>query len=144
MISRLKINGFTLIELMIVIAIIGILMTYAIPAYSNYIIRSKAAECLTLANGAKIAVSERWSSTNSLASISDNTTALLQDANTIIGENVQSISVGSNAQIICRYNNNVPELSGKTITLTPIDTNGSLLWLCSTDIVNPAHIPGEC
>jgi type IV pilus assembly protein PilA len=139
-----KHKGFTLIELMIVIAIVGILMLYAIPAYSDYLIRSKAGECISMSNGAKVGVSERWSALNSLAAITDNTTALVAPAASITGANVLSVQVSANGVITCTFNNNDSELSGSTIVLTPNEAGGSLEWACTTTIVKPAHQPGNC
>ena len=133
-------KGFTLIELMIVVAIIGILVAIALPAYQDYTIRSKVTEGLSLVAAAKTAVAETYASNGAYPA--DNATAGLAVATDIKGKYVTSVTV-ANGVITIVYQNTGP-MTG-TIALTPTDNNGSTSWTCkvSANTFNK-YVPAEC
>jgi len=127
-------KGFTLIELMIVVAIIGILAAIAIPAYQDYTIRAQVSEGLTLAAGAKAAIAESWMNTG--ASPADRIVAGLGQTNTPTdtqGKYVAQVAV-ANGVITITYGNqaNAQLTAGPaTLSLVPYSTvDGSVVWQC--------------
>jgi len=135
-----KQSGFTLIELMIVVAIIGILAAIAIPAYQDYTVRAKVSEGLSLAGGAKTAVAETYQSTGSWPT--SNSGAGLASSASITGNNVSSVGVGNNGVITITYSG--APINGNTITLTPSDATGSITWACASSSIDDKYLPANC
>ncbi|MES0873756.1 pilin [Sinimarinibacterium thermocellulolyticum] len=125
-----KQQGFTLIELMIVVAIIGILAAIAIPAYQDYTIRAQVSEGINLAAGAKTAVAEVFQDSGTFPG--SNASAGLSQAASITGKYVTQVAVGASGVITATYGNEVnTKIAGGTCTMTPTDAGGSVEWDCT-------------
>jgi type IV pilus assembly protein PilA len=130
-------KGFTLIELMIVVAIIGILAAIAIPAYQDYTIRAKVTEGIGLADAAKTAVAEAYQSGDMKGVTA---LALSWIPTQAASKYVKSVAVDGTGLITVTYSAIVPQLTNKTLVLQPfintqvLATNqqGSIDWGCGT------------
>jgi type IV pilus assembly protein PilA len=142
-------QGFTLIELMIVIAIVGILSAVALPAYQDYTVRAKLSEVLAAAGSAKTSYSEYFSATGtkptsaSLAGISTNSQLIASVSASATGFVFTMAAADATGAI------NDSDIAGKTFTFTATyndDDTAILSWACSTNVASTAYskLPSNC
>ncbi|EMU3734251.1 pilin, partial [Neisseria gonorrhoeae] len=154
-------KGFTLIELMIVIAIVGILAAVALPAYQDYTARAQVSEAILLAEGQKSAVTEYYLNNGTWPE--NNTSAGVASPTDIKGKYVESVTVAKGVVTAQMLSSGVnKEIQGKKLSLWAKRENGSVKWFCGqpvkrddaadtvTDVadtgiaIETKHLPSTC
>ncbi len=138
-------HGFTLIELMIVVAIIGILAAIAVPAYQDYTIRSRVSEAAALASAARTAVDVSYSETGSLgATLTTHASLGLAQPISYTSKYVTSVTVGANGVITVQLapENSLGPAKSTTVVYSPVAQGGNLEWnVAGSSSVPPKYRP---
>ena len=139
-------KGFTLIELMIVVAIIAILAAIALPAYQDYVARSQVSEAASLASGARTAVAEQYANKGAFTDI-DNDSAGLSDAASITGKYVDNVEVAGGVITATMGNDASAKVDTFALVYSPVDEGGSVSWVCTPaagTTIDPKFLPSAC
>lgn len=136
-------QGFTLIELMVVVAIIGILAALALPAYQDYVARAQASEAMTLASGLKETVAAIYTEKGDLAAIASGSDGVPAAAD-VKGKYTTQVAVAAGVVTATIGGDASSVITAKTITLVPnVSSGGSMVWQCSSDVDN-RFLPSSC
>ena len=137
----MKHRGFTLIELMVVVAIIAVLSALALPAYQDYMVRAQVAEGVSLSAGARLAVAAHFGDTGRFPT--GNGEAGLALPQSINGRFVTAVELDDAGGILVRFGGNAnARLHGQELRFTASDNAGSLRWVCSG--LDQKQLPAVC
>ncbi|HEC07630.1 MAG TPA: pilin [Thiolapillus brandeum] len=139
-------TGFTLIELMIVVAIIGILAAIAIPAYQDFIARAQVSEAFSLADGQKTKVGTVYNDDGNFNE-ANNGVGEIPAAGDISGKYVSRVEVVNGKITVTMGNNASSRIQGSTLVLSPITHSSSIEWACNEGAgttLEDQYLPKAC
>ncbi len=139
-------QGFTLIELMIVVAIIGILAAIAIPAYQDYTIRAQVSEAANLSDGMKTAVADIYNDTGDMGSANSGDLGIVE-ATSVVGKYVTQVEVAGGVITATMGNEANALVATKIFVLSPITNAGSIEWNCRSGAgttIQDKYLPKAC
>jgi len=136
-------KGFTLIELMIVIAIIGILAAVALPAYQDYTKRAKLSEVMVLASKDKLTVSEYFLSVGNFPSVAQSGINLLAGQSSYLGADTTYVTTGAGSAAITYTLNNEIE-DGATLIFSGTGNSNGVQWTCDQGTLDVKFRPANC
>jgi type IV pilus assembly protein PilA len=139
-------KGFTLIELMIVVAIIAILAAIAISQYQDYITKSQFSEAPSISDGMKTAIVEYFLQQNDCP---DNSSPGFNAATQYSGKYVESMTLGGDTTTGCTITaeflpNAAKGIADLTATFTGTDQGGTFAWACGSSVIAPKYLPQAC
>lgn len=135
-------QGFTLIELMIVVAIIGILAAVALPAYQDYTVRAKVSEIVLAASGGKTAIAEAFQTLGHMPAVAS--AGITNQSSPFVASVVYSTTATNVGVITATASAKESKVAGSTIILTgTADTAGVVTWVC-TGTIDPKYKPANC
>ena len=153
--------GFTLIELMIVVAIIGILAAVALPAYQDYTVRAKVSEGSIAASAIKVGVTEMFANSG-MAGVTAYGLEVAADQANLVTDKISAISVTPGTGEILVTMGLIPQLAGNNVlafvpsinnaNISDLNSTGSVVWVCSPNhpdtpantTIDPSFLPAEC
>ncbi len=136
-------QGFTLIELMIVVAIIGVLAALALPAYQDYTVRAKISEGMSVASPVLQAVGEYYSANSGLPD--SNTAARIISAGSYASDYISSVTVSTGGVVEVDFSLTELGAADKLIFVPSTVSGGSVTWDCATDTtIEKRFLPSRC